>query len=126
MNASLVFVLLATMTIALWQMSIVFLDLRLEEVLSSGGQQSIQRLSSFLSDRLFALRYVSHFCANSEDVTQQEFDRFCSSLMADVPGLLLVMQTDGQGVPQRVSPPEAMPQGKLYSLTGSPKLAETS
>ena len=55
-NASLVFVLLATMTIALWQMSIVFLDLRLEEVLSSGGQQSIQRLSSFLSDRLFALR----------------------------------------------------------------------
>src|SRR5262245_22627116 len=103
-SAVIVFVILFSVSVGLWRTSTIFLNYWLQEVWRAGSKQAIQRLESFLEDRLLALRYIGHMCARTDLLTQAEFQSFCSMLIADVPGIRGVILTDLKGFPSWTAP----------------------
>ncbi len=118
-------IVLLSATFALWRFSLFFLNYRLREVTQQQYRQSVDTLANFIEVRLTALRHIHHFYASSENMTEQEFQSFCSSMLRDMPGIVSVMITDKRGHPTWLAPKEALPLNDAYVLTADPSLSQT-
>lgn len=118
------FVILLAITLSLWHTSILFLDYPVRAATKQNARQVAERIISSLDDRLIALREVSHFYAHSVSLQEKEFQGFCTSIMADVPGILAILATDKEGNPVWISPANALPVSSVYIVTADPKLRE--
>ena len=114
--------ILLALTVGLWRASLVFLDFRIKESSAQNSRQAIERINSFLNNRLTALRQVSHFYAHSDNIQEREFQGFCAATLADVPGILAILATDKEGHPTWISPVNALSQSAVYVVTADPKL----
>jgi signal transduction histidine kinase len=122
--AGLVFIILMATTVALWRVSTYLQRYKLEEAARLNAQQTIDRLVTFLNDRLLTLRYISHFYSQTSDSIQRsEFQAVVGSLMADMPGILAVVLTDREGHAIWLAPPQAMAIEDYYAISSDPRLA---
>jgi signal transduction histidine kinase/sensor domain CHASE-containing protein len=143
--------LLLVLTLALWRFSLLFLDLPLHEAANQHTRLITERLTNYLETRLTTLKHVAQFYTLSEAMLSQresntdhirrflsedkfntdysnrflnegDFQKFCSSAIGLVPGILAILLADTDGVPIWVAPePASLDRKDIYWLTTDPR-----
>ncbi|MCL5270170.1 MAG: hypothetical protein M1457_06405, partial [bacterium] len=118
----LVVVIFAAITFGLWRASTFLLNYRLHDIAQRNCRQMVDRMSNFIEERLTALRYIHHFYVNSDNLSEQEFQGYCTAMLTDAPGILSVMVTDTKGHPTWVAPTDVISLEKIYLMTADPRI----
>ncbi|MCE5229658.1 HAMP domain-containing histidine kinase [bacterium] len=121
------FALLMLGTLLMWKRSIDYVSERRHRESEESSKSVIQGLTAFFDERLLALRRISQFCLYTEDLgaagpalgetepgrtdpRRLAFENFCQELFDEVPGILAVIMTDRDGIPQWVAPHDRIPR----------------
>ena len=120
--SALLLLLLSGITLAFWQAFVQLQDYRLRQPSKQECAQAIDRLEFYLERQIAGLRHVSYFFAANDRVSQEEFQRYCMSLMGDMPGMLAVLVTDARGHPRWKASAQNLPLDDTYMMTSNPEL----
>lgn len=120
--AGLLLLLLLLITVLLWRASIDFMDIRFRKASEQNTSQSIERFITLFDDRLGVLRNVAHLYESLPNLQESQFQSFCARIMADIPGIRVILLTDPLGRPTWAAPASALPMPVIYNITADPKL----